>query len=346
MNGDFQGAALDHTTAPLFVGRTQELREITSFLAANQSVSLVGLPGMGKSALLRHLARPTTPADPRLDTALLYAYLDCGTLQESAAAGVFGQIAATLAAALAARALPREPAVAAAVAQPSRLTFEAALRRLNGRGLQVVLALDAFEALSGNTALGVPFFNALRAAAGRFKLSFLTASDRTLYALTEHGWSHELLSSPFFNIFAAVVLGPLGEAEARHLIRLLLRAHEVRDSAMLEDDLYALVGGYPPALAIACRLVATQAGDNRGPAARAQAALHPCYAALWQRLSPPEQAWLHQCSAGHAAAPTSQDGRALVQGLARKGLLVAAGSGSYRPASQAWARFITMRASA
>ena len=63
---------------------------------------------------------------------------------------VFGHVAAVLTEALEAAGLPPEPALAAARTQPSRLAFEAAVRVLNGRGLPVVLTLDAVEQLCGN----------------------------------------------------------------------------------------------------------------------------------------------------------------------------------------------------
>jgi len=62
--------------------------------------------------------------------------------------------------------------------------------------------------LSGNPQLGVSFFNGLRSLAGRYELVFLTASVRPLIDLTYAGCAEEIASSPFFNIFASIRLGP------------------------------------------------------------------------------------------------------------------------------------------
>ena len=196
-----------------FVGRRRELDEIAAYLRGNQSISIVGPPGIGKTSLLLYLMRPATWPGLGLDGDSLFVYLDCTASGEATHSAIFGRFAAEMAAALDERGLPPEPALAAAVASPARLSFEAAVRRINQRGLRVVLILDEFERLCANPHLDVSFFNVLRSIAGRYRLIFLTASARPLIDLTYSGRSHEILSSPFFNIFAATFLGPLPERD-------------------------------------------------------------------------------------------------------------------------------------
>ncbi len=188
------------------VGRTRELSELAAFLRRDQSVSIVGPPGSGKTALLWRLMRRSTWPDLDLGEDNLFVYVDCEPLSAATHTAVFGLFATGMAATLEERGLHREPALETAATNPTRLAFEAAIRKLNQRGLRVALLLDAFEGLSGNPQLDVSFYNVLRSIAGRYQLVFLTASVRPLMELTYAGRPEEIVSSPFFNIFASCFL--------------------------------------------------------------------------------------------------------------------------------------------
>jgi hypothetical protein len=116
-----------------------------------------------------------------------------------------------MAAALEQRGLLPENALQRAMVAPTRMAWEAAVRNINRRGLRVVLILDDFEALSSNPRLGIGFFNVLRSITARYQLVLLTASIRPLIELTYSGCSSDIVSSPFFNIFASIFLAPLPE---------------------------------------------------------------------------------------------------------------------------------------
>jgi energy-coupling factor transporter ATP-binding protein EcfA2 len=197
----------EYESAPLMSSNDQNapdaaaaLAEIAALLRNGQSVALVGPAGRGKSALLRAVA-----AEFDLSGGLV-TYLDGATLRATSVPDLFGWLAAGVCATLDARGLPSEPALDAAVAEPGRLPFELAVRRLNQRGLSIVLAIDSFEHLCASPQATIQFFNALRSAAGRFRLVFLTASTRPLFDLTYANASEHILSSPFFNIFAQIWL--------------------------------------------------------------------------------------------------------------------------------------------
>jgi Cdc6-like AAA superfamily ATPase len=190
-----------------------ELRAIAAFISRSQSVALVGRPGSGKTALIFQLMRSASWPSLGLDTGNLFVYVNCDTLAEGTHSRIFGRMAMEIGAALAGQGLPEEPALVAAIAQPSRIAFETALRRLNQRRLRVVLILDDFECLSANPLLDVAFLNALRSIAARLEVVFVTASTRPLIELTYAGRAQEIVSSPFFNIFATILLRPEDEAE-------------------------------------------------------------------------------------------------------------------------------------
>lgn len=329
-------------THDLFFGRLHELRETAAFLRGNQSVSIVGPRKIGKTSLLFHLMRPEIWAGLGLEADNLFVYLDCEVLGQGGHAEIFSQFAAEMAMTLDERDLPPEPALERAVAKPTRLSFEGAVRKLNRRGLRVVLILDEFERLSTNPELDLNFFNALRSAAGRYQLVFLTASARPLIELTYSGRSQEILSSPFFNIFAPLFLGLLPEEEARQLIRQPAQKAGVNFSPSTEDFLYRLVGGYPLALQVAC-FHACDAAAGADPAEikrRTVRELDAHFQYYWQNLTPPEQDAL--CHVSEAASRAANDTtlRGVLRDLVQKCLLIAEAGGTYRYPCQAWADFV------
>lgn len=189
-----------------FAGRGHVLDEIAAFLRHDQSVSIVGPPGSGKTTLLLHLMQPATRPSLGLDGNNLFVYFDCEALDVATHATIFGRFVAGMAAALRAQGLPGEPGLRAVAENSTRLAFEATVRKLNQRGLRIVLILDAFERLSGNPHLDVSFYNVLRSIAGRYQVVFLTASVRPLIELTYSSHPEDIVSSPFFNIFAPCFL--------------------------------------------------------------------------------------------------------------------------------------------
>ncbi len=321
----------------MFFGRTHELNEIAAFLRGNQSISIVGPRKVGKTSLLFHLMRPETQAQFELEESTLFAYLDCEVLGEGGHADILAQFAGEIAAALDERGLPAEPALERALDKPSRLSFEGAVRKLNQRGLRVVLILDEFERLSTNESLDVNFFNALRSAATRYQLAFVTASARPLIQLTYSGRSQEILSSPFFNIFALMLLGLLPEDEARQVIH---TPSEGRFSPEVEDFIYRLVGGHPLGLQIAC-FHAFDAPDDLDEIEReTMQELSPHFQYYWLNLTPDEQRTLRQLNDAVTRASNDTTLRGILRDLAQKCLICAKGD-SYCYPSQAWERFVS-----
>ncbi|MBN1177603.1 MAG: protein kinase [Anaerolineae bacterium] len=329
----------------MFFGRVHELNEIAAFLRGNQSISIVGPRKIGKTSLLFHLTRPASWPELGLGEDLLFTYLDCEVLGEGDHAEIFRQFAAEMVAALDERGLPPEPVLEQAQEQPTRLSFERAVRKLNQRGLRVVLVLDEFERLSTNSSLDVNFFNALRSAAGRYQLAFVTASARPLIQLTYSGRSQEILSSPFFNIFAPLVLGMLAEGEAREMIRRPAAAAGQPFPQATEDFVYELVDGHPLALQVACFHAFEMPDDTAQIEQRTMAELSPHFEYYWHNLSAAEQETLGRL--GDAASRVAFDTtlRGVLRDLVQKSLLAAEG-GLYRYPSRAWAAFVASRGAA
>lgn len=323
----------------MFIGRTHELHEIAAFLSGNQSVSIVGPRKIGKTSLLYHLLRPETAASLGLNKNFLLVYLDCEVLGEGSHEEIFGQIALELGEVIRQRDLPLEPAIQEAIEKPGRLVFERALRRLNQQGFRVVLLLDEFERLSSNPSLDLNFFNALRSAAGRYQLAYLTASARPLIQLTYSGRSQEILSSPFFNIFAPLYLGLFSLEEARLLIRQPSQAAGITFTPEVENFILELVGGHPLALQVACFYAIEHAGNLAEIERYTTEEMAAHFEYYWHNLSEIEQATLRQIQEIAARASTDTTLRGILRDLVQKTMLVADANGYHYP-SRAWASFI------
>ncbi len=324
----------------MFYGRRHELNEVAAFLRGNQSVSVVGPRKIGKTSLLFHLMRPQVWPDLGLDEDILFVYMDCEVLGEGGHEEILAQFAGEIAAALDERALPPEPALERAMDKPSRLSFEGAIRKLNRRGLRVALILDEFERLSNNEDLNVNFFNALRSAAGRYKLAYVTGSACPLIQLTYSGRSKEILSSPFFNIFAPLFLGLFPEEEARQLIRQPAQEAGEPFPPDTEDFIYELVGGHPLALQVACFHAFDAPDDTAMIEKQATQELTPHFQYYWQNLTPEEQRTLRQLAEAASRASSDTTMRGLLRDLVQKCLLVNE-DGAYLYPSRAWANFLS-----
>jgi tRNA A-37 threonylcarbamoyl transferase component Bud32 len=328
----------------MFFGRTLELREIANFLRGNQSVSIVGPRKVGKTSLLFHLMRPHVYEELGIPGGTLICYLDCEVFGGESAAEVFQQFAAELRGEIESRGLPEEPALESACREPSRLAFEAALRALNRRGLPVVIILDEFERLSANPNLDVHFFNALRSIAGRFQLAFVTASASPLIDLTYSGKSQEILSSPFFNIFAPIFLGLLPEPDARDLI---FQPSELAGKPFpleIQNFLYEYSGGHPLILQVACFHAFTLSVFRDEIEKRTAQEMQAHFEYSWRNLSEEQQRILLDIPKGTAAIPATPASGGVLRDLESK-CLIRRTNGGYAYTSKAWADFLAQRSS-
>ncbi len=323
----------------MFFGRLHELNEIAAFLRGNQSVSIVGPRKIGKTSLLYHLLRPESWEMLGLDEHFLFVFLDCEVLGDLEVNEIFGELANEIDASLEERGFEPEPALEKVMSSPTRLLWERAIRRLNQRGLRVVIILDEFERLSTNKNLDVNFFNALRSAAGRYQLAFITGSAHPLIQLTYSGKSQEILSSPFFNIFAPLFLGLLPKEDACQLIQEPALKARAAFSDDLSADLYELVGGHPLGLQVAC-FHAFDSPDNANEIERkTKDELNAHFQYYWNNLTPSEKNTLHNLSEAVTQSITDTTLRGLLRDLIQKCLIVQADMG-YQYPSRAWESFV------
>ncbi len=323
----------------MFCGRTNELSEIRAVLNGGQSLSIVGPQHIGKTSLMRHLTHASALSAPGAAAENLLVYMDCQGLSSRQPDEIFACFCREMAAALDRLGMEPEPLLEPAASGPARSAFEVAVRKLNQRGLRVVLLLDDFEQLAMNPHVEVNFYNALRSAAGRLRLVFLTSSTRPLFELANFDDSKKILSSPFFNIFAQLFLGLLPESEARNMVRAPMEGAGISVSAQLEDFIYQLVGGHPLALQIACCHAWDSPVDLVEIEQKTIQDLEPFFQLGWQNLSPAERAAMRSPVEAGEKAAGNPGLSVILRDLVRKCLLVQAG-GSYRYPSKAWGDFV------
>jgi hypothetical protein len=324
--------------ARMFYGRTYELSEIGAFLRNAQSVSIIGPAGIGKTSLMQHLMRAEVKIALGIGAENLLVSIDCGQLESSRQDEIFAHFCARMAAALRIQGLEPEPALEDIASNPTWSTCELAVRKLNQRGLRVVLMLDDFEQLARNPHVDVRFYNGLRSAAGRLRLAFLTGSTRPLIELTCFDHSKKILSSPFFNIFAQLFLSLLSEPEARALIRRPMEVAGMVVSAQLEDFIYQLAGGHPYGLQTACSHASDNPDDLFKIKQQTRQDLEPFFQSIWQDLSPAEREALRDTAKASLEEASNPTLTVVLRDLTRKGVLIQAG-GSFKYPSKAFAEF-------
>jgi hypothetical protein len=181
--------------------------QIAEFVCSNQSVSVVGRADGGRASLLLDQMRDEVQAALELRCNHVFVYIDCKVLIGAQHEAIFKYLIEKILAAEQTDLSRAGLSVSRFAAAQSGFALETVIRTLNQRGLRLVIAFDSFEDLSGNPNVDVGFFNMLRSLTGRYQLAYITASARPLIELTYADYSDDMLSSPFFNIFAIVMLG-------------------------------------------------------------------------------------------------------------------------------------------
>ena len=214
-----------------FYGRRRETKRALQLLRNGQSVSIVGPRKIGKTSFLLHLMDESVLVEHGLHadahvgaadggrTSYLCVYVNGETLGTLSKLDVYRTMLEEVDSRLRATGgsgltLGREGEDAQEWGALPFRQFSRALRRLTSEGVRIIFLLDEFEALSSNSRLGEDFFSSLRSLT-LHDVAFVTASQHPLLDLTMR---KELLSSPFFNIFALLQLGPFQPQEARAFV--------------------------------------------------------------------------------------------------------------------------------
>jgi len=228
-----------------FYGRKQEIRQILNRLlsSAHESTSVIGERRIGKTSLLNYLS------DPDLAAALGLArdrfclvYVDFQGLTDITPQRFWQRILGKMARSICVPDLV--PAIKKLAAQEEIDLFdlEDVFETIHGKGLVVVLFMDEFEYVTQNPNFKGDFFGTLRALAIHHGVALVPATRRQLVDLC---YSNELKGSPFFNIFANVILRPFSRPEMDELLNGYSQLGLMIISPEERDFIWSMAGGYP-----------------------------------------------------------------------------------------------------
>jgi len=228
-----------------FIGRGSDLQQIVNRLrsSAHESTAIVGERRIGKTSLLKYLENGENAAMLGLPPdEFCLVYMDFQGLADITPARFWGRVLQKIERAICNPALV--PAIKDIRAQGAFDLFdlEDLFTIIADDGLTVVLLLDEFEYVTQNPNFGSDFFGGLRALAIHHNLPLVTATRRELVDLCH---SEELKGSPFFNIFASIVLRPFSQVEVGELLQRYLAGSEITFSDNEAELILSLGGGYP-----------------------------------------------------------------------------------------------------
>lgn len=228
-----------------FCGRQAEIRQIVNRLlsSAHESTSVVGERRIGKTSLLNHLSNPEVAANLGLaEDQYCLVYIDFQGLTDITPQRFWQRVLQKIGRALC------DPSLLPAIDElRKRETFdlfdlEDLFERINDRGLNIILFMDEFEYVTQNPHFGADFFGGLRALSIHHGLALVPATRRELVDLCH---SDEIRGSPFFNIFANVVLRPFTQAEVEGILKKYLLETDLAFSTEEKQIVTELAGGHP-----------------------------------------------------------------------------------------------------
>jgi serine/threonine protein kinase len=228
-----------------FHGRSQEIRQITNRLlsSAHESTSLVGERRIGKTSLLTYLSHPDVA--PRLGLApdrFCLVYLDFQGLTDITPLRFWQRVLAKMARSACNPDLAARFKDLAAQSEFDLFDLEDLFEEVASHNLNVVLFLDEFEYVTQNPNFGGDFFGGLRALAIHHALALVPATRRELVDLCH---SDEIKGSPFFNIFANVVLRRFPPADAQALLQAYTASAGISLPPDEQNLILRLGGGHP-----------------------------------------------------------------------------------------------------
>jgi hypothetical protein len=212
-----------------FFDRDTEQETLRKYLQDRQCCQIVGPRRIGKSSLLRQVERMAVHWGGNA----VVAYLD---LQDPRCFTLSGWLEHAA----------RQLGLATAGGM-DLVKFSEGLDDLLNQGCQPILCLDEFEELTyRRQEFTRDFFAALRSC-GQKPISILTASQRRLRELTDASDP----SSPFYNIFPPLELGPFAPADAEDFVN--VDRPGVSGFARAEKKrILDFAGGHPLALQVVC----------------------------------------------------------------------------------------------
>jgi AAA+ ATPase superfamily predicted ATPase len=228
-----------------FYGRKEDLRQIVNRLrsSAHESTSVVGERRIGKTSLLKHLDNPQVAVELGLPAdEYCMVYIDFQGLTDITPQRFWQRVLSKMERAICLPELVPDIREVRKLSGFDLFDLEDLFDIIGAEGLTTVLLLDEFEYVTQNPNFGSDFFGGLRALAIHQNLPLVTATRRELVDLCH---SDEIKGSPFFNIFANIVLRPFSREEVYELLDGYLGTTDLDFSPREKELVIGLGGGYP-----------------------------------------------------------------------------------------------------
>jgi hypothetical protein len=228
-----------------FFCRKQEIRQILNRLmsSAHESTSIVGERRIGKTSLLNYLSNPECADSLGLaHDKYCLIYVDFQGLTDITPQRFWQRILGKMAHSICHPELI--PAIKEITGRSKIDLFdlEDIFDSIHDKGMVVVLFMDEFEYVTQNPNFKGDFFGSLRALAIHHGVALIPATRRQLVDLC---YSNELKGSPFFNIFANLVLKPFSRHEIDELINGYSKLGQMEITPEENDLIWSLAGGFP-----------------------------------------------------------------------------------------------------
>jgi hypothetical protein len=234
-----------------FFGHTKEIRQIVSRLlsSAHESTAIVGERRLGKTSLLNYLCHgEVMPSLGLMPDKFCLVYIDFQGLTDITPQRFWQRVLLKTSRTVSAPDLGERFNEFSTRSQFDLFDLEDLFALVADHGLNIVLLLDEFEYVTQNPHFGSDFFGGLRALAIHSNLALITATRRELVDLCH---SDLIKGSPFFNIFANVVLMPLSAGEAEEMVKAYLKRGALPSTPDDHAFILEMGGGHPYLLQIA-----------------------------------------------------------------------------------------------
>jgi hypothetical protein len=228
-----------------FIGRKAEIRQIVNRLlsSAHESTSIIGERRIGKTSLLSYLAHPEVSASLGLTPdKFCLVYVDFQGLTDITPTRFWQRVLKKMARTICDESLVPSIEKLSGQSEFDLFDLEDLFQASMDKGMTIVLMMDEFEYVTENPNFKSDFFGALRALAIHSGVALLPATRRELVDLCH---SEEIKGSPFFNIFANVVLRPFSHVEVDELLSNYIVEDKFSLNPKEKDFIWELGGGYP-----------------------------------------------------------------------------------------------------
>jgi hypothetical protein len=228
-----------------FIGRKAEVRQIVNRLlsSAHESTSIIGERRIGKTSLLHYVSRPEVSVGLGLTPdRFCLVYVDFQGLTDITPIRFWQRVLKMMSRACCDENL--RPTIEQLSEQSAFDLFdlEDLFQTTMDRGITVVLLMDEFEYVTENVNFKTDFFGGLRALAIHHGLALIPATRRELVDLCH---SDEIKGSPFFNIFANVVLRPFSRQDVDDMLVRYTQTNNYALTPQERDFVWNLGGGHP-----------------------------------------------------------------------------------------------------